>query len=233
VSVQLVEAAPESPFVQTGRVDCRVWERFACSVEASCQPIAARNDGDVHWPATVKDLSVKGVGLIAGRRFERGAGLAIELPATATRPADTLLAKVVHVRSLPGGKWLLGCSLISELDVDELDAILGMSHTHSPRAEADAVTPASKQCNVPGVVFRWLDGDDRVPPLRLRRLCLTGTWPLAPGTVLRARLSIAAEYQSLRLKVMSCSQDNGCWTVAYTFLDQPSAAAIDAFTLRR
>src|SRR6516225_2385721 len=76
--------------------ECRVYERFPVDLQASCQPIAARSDRDIVWPATVRDVSEGGVGLVLKRRFERGAGLAIELPGSDDRPAETLLAKVVH-----------------------------------------------------------------------------------------------------------------------------------------
>jgi HD-GYP domain-containing protein (c-di-GMP phosphodiesterase class II) len=44
------------------------------------------------------------------RRFERGTGLAIDLPAEPGYPGETLVARVVHLRVLPEGGWLLGCA---------------------------------------------------------------------------------------------------------------------------
>src|ERR1043165_2571735 len=64
------------------RVECRVRERRPCGLKTSCQPIAARGDKDVMWPATIRDISVASIGLVLGRRFEPGAGLAIEVPGT-------------------------------------------------------------------------------------------------------------------------------------------------------
>jgi hypothetical protein len=193
--------------------DCRIWERHGCEVQASCQPVAARNDRDIHWPATLRDLSVKGVGLVVGRRFEPGAGLAIELPETPTRPADTLLARVMHATALPDRKWLLGCSLVSELGADELEAIVGQVGT---TAKPEAAAPPEPFV-VNDVLLRHLEDRPGAPVVQLRRLLLTGTWPPAPGTVFKLRLRHApADAPWLRVKVHHCTRQDGRWTVAYT-----------------
>src|SRR5580692_1103433 len=90
--------------------DCRVWERHACGLQTSCQPIAARADKDILWRATLRDVSATGVGMVLDRRFEPGAGLSIEIPGLGG--GNTLLAKVVHATGLPEGKWLLGCAFV-------------------------------------------------------------------------------------------------------------------------
>jgi hypothetical protein len=206
-----------------GRVavsECRVWERYPCDVKASCQPVAARNDRDLHWPATLRDLSAKGVGIILGRRFEPGAGLAIELPETETRPADTLLARVIHVKALPGGRWLLGCSLLSELGVDELESIVGLGQVEAPPS-APRASEAPYQV-VPEVLFRWLDAGCGTKPFAAQRLFLKGSWPLRPGAVVRVRRGDAPEAW-LRVQVRSCAVHEGQWVVSCALVSRPSA----------
>jgi hypothetical protein len=88
MSTATVAAAPSSTKQPTGAELC-VWERFQCSLQTSCQPIAARGDHDVTWSARVRDISVGGIGLVLGRRFEPGAGLAVDIPASATSPGET------------------------------------------------------------------------------------------------------------------------------------------------
>src|SRR5262249_35993927 len=112
--------------------ECRVWERHPCDLEASCQPIAARGDRDRAWPGVIRDGSGGGGGLGLGRRFERGAGLAVEIPATASTPSEVLLARVVHATALPGGRWLLGCGFVSQLSDDELRRLLQLARPESP-----------------------------------------------------------------------------------------------------
>src|SRR5437667_7954790 len=57
-------------------LECRVWERFPCGLQTTCQPIAARGQDELSWSAHIRDLSVGGVGVVLKRRFERGAALA-------------------------------------------------------------------------------------------------------------------------------------------------------------
>jgi hypothetical protein len=212
-------------------VECRVWQRFPCQVPASCQPVAARSDGDVRWPATLRDLSIKGVGLILGRRFEPGAALAIELPATPTRPANTLLARVVHATAQPGGRWLLGCSLVSELSLDELESITGMARKSAVPAPAET-RPPSRDHVLAEVVFEWLRGGPAPRQFHARRLFLTGKWPLAPGTVLRVRRGNTPRGGAwLRVKVHSCIEHYGRWFVACSILDEPASGVLRSLGL--
>src|SRR5262245_36398352 len=108
-------------------LECRVWERFSCELQASCQPVAARSDTDLTWPGNIRDISATGVGIVLGRRFEPGSGLAIQLPASEVRSRNTVLARVKHATRLPDGNWLLGCCFISELSGDELQSLLDLS----------------------------------------------------------------------------------------------------------
>jgi hypothetical protein len=206
-----VATLDEAPGVPSG-VECRVWQRHSCDVEAACQPVAARNDRDLHWPASLKDLSVKGVGLVLGRRFEPGAGLAIELPDTDSRPGDTLLVRVVRVQAQGGGRWLHGCTLISELSSDELDSILGRSRAQA----APPAAPALREHIIPNVVLELSGTNSK--PLRARRLFLKGSWPLKPGAILRVRPGDSSVNAWVRLQVRACEQQGQRWTIRCTLL---------------
>jgi hypothetical protein len=187
--------------------------------------VAARDDGDIHWPATLKDLSTRGVGLVLGRRFERGAALAVELPALGGRPADTLLVRVVRVQSLGGGRWLLGCSLVGDLSDDQLESIVGPGL-------AEEAPPARREHVIPGVVLRILDMGPEPRLFRVRRLFLKGSWPPAAGTVLRVRTGKAcAGGHWLRLRVLRCEQQDGRWTVTCAVGGRPPAGLPGAFGL--
>jgi hypothetical protein len=182
-------------------------------VEATCQPVAARNDHDIHWPAMLRDVSSTGIGLVLGRRFEPGAALAIELPETPTRLGATLLARVIHAKPLPGGRWLLGCSLVGELGPDDLERLLGLGEATAapPPAQAPTLPPARVLASV---VFHWQASGTGAKPFQARRLFLTGNWPLAPGTILRVRRgNTPADGAWLRVQVQACTWDKGQWQV--------------------
>jgi len=229
-------------------VECRDRERQPCGLQTSCQPIAARGDKDVQWPATILDISVEGAGVVLDRRFERGAGLAIEVPGTRTQPGDTLLAKVVHTTALPGGRWLLGCIFVSELSDDDLLGVLALARAQQAfMQEEDALAEESggrhsrkqhpvsgsgryREVLIPGVNFEGTSNDGRVARVPVRRLFLSGTWPVPPGTVLKVKVAgQMTPLPEVKLKANSCVLGDGCWTLNYTFLEKPPVEILTLF----
>jgi hypothetical protein len=220
--------------------ECRVSERHPCGLQTSCQPIAARADKDYKWPAEVRDISVGGVGLVLRRRFERGTGLAIEIPGPDGQIADTLLAKVVHVTTRRDGAWLLGCQFVSGLSDDEMQRLLQLARAQTAEAdEADIFSDASASSKVADlaeasssmVVHRVrLEGPGQkgVEVSRaVRRFFLRGTWPLRAGTVLRLRIfKEGDEGPPVTVRVTRCVQQGKGWTVHYCFVGSPPAAAL-------
>jgi hypothetical protein len=205
-------ARPSPP---TG-VECRVYERFPCGLETSCQPVAARGDKDISWQARIRDISVGGVGLLLERRFERGTGLAVEIPATDSRAGDTLLVRVVHATRFPEGQWLLGCVLISPLSEEELETLLRIS------GAAQEPDRPHKTAVVQEVTWEgWLPGG-RVGARMVRRLFLTGSWPLKPGTRLNVWVGEKTARRTARVEINQCYSAGGGWTVNYRFLEKPS-----------
>jgi len=134
----LFPAAPPQPrFAGSGPA-----ARYPCELQASCQPLAAWLDKESCWPGMIRDLSTRGLGLILGRRFEPGSGLAVELPASAVRCEKTLLVKVTQVQSLSGGRWLLSCIFVSELSEDTVLTLVSQGEAGSPAALADSADQA-------------------------------------------------------------------------------------------
>lgn len=194
-------------------VECRVWERFPCGLETTCQPIAARGNEEPFWTAQIRDLSVGGVGVVLNRRFERGAGLAIEIPETTSCPATTLMGRVVHTTSMPGGQWLHGCEFVSLLSDDELQRLLDLG-----RAQSKPVANELSPHVVPDVILEGLEGD--YPRRLIRRFHLHGTWPPKPGTILKVRLGISGDHSYIRLE--RSVQEGANWVLFYTLCDSSS-----------
>lgn len=211
-------SAVGSPAQTPARIDCRVRPRHACDLEASCQPVAARGDQDLQWPGTIRDISTVGVGLVLKRRFEPGSGLAIEVPAVGDRAEETLLARVRHATRLPDGRWLHGCSFISELGDDELQSLLGLSGAQEPAGKAAADKPAV----VNDVTFQGLAEDGRTVAIRVKRLQPNPSWPLPAGTTLALRVA-GSTGGRVRLVVKESAQEGGKWVVHCRFLGSPRA----------
>ncbi len=95
--------------------------RFPADLAATCRPLQA---GPNTWAAVIQDVSGTGVRLRLARRFEPGAILAVEVPAGETGAA-TLYAKVVWVREAGPRKWSVGCVFKRQLEIGELETLLG------------------------------------------------------------------------------------------------------------
>ncbi len=194
-------------------------KRYACGLRATCQPVAAWMDRDFIWPATITDLSTGGVGIVLGRRFEPGAGLAVELPAMTDRTEETLLVRVMQVNALPGGHWMLGCAFLSELSEETVLALVNQG-SNPPACPSDAAVqqagpPSSSggraglESVVANVRFCVWFSDGRTLWFTAKRVFPKLAWPLASGEKLVFQLG----RESMPVLIHHCGQEAGRWTV--------------------
>src|SRR5215510_3979647 len=116
----LLSTLPEIP-TRLRRSDCRVHQRIPCAVPVSCQPTFLPGSGESRrQPALIRNVSLGGVNLVLGQRFESGTWLAIDLPGTESRRPFTLIAKVVHIQPAENDLWALGCQFVTDLSDYEL-----------------------------------------------------------------------------------------------------------------
>lgn len=185
--------------------ECRVYERHTCCVPTSCQPAAAREQ---RWQATILDISQGGVRLNLGRRFERGASLALELPGRDGEDPYTAFARVIHLRGEDDGSWTLGCQLIGELSEDELLRIAQTSMSD----ETDDGTSGRRV--VPSVLLRIALPESRAVRYRIRRVRAVGSWPLTPGRTVRLRGVAVNNFRAeSEFEVVSCEPAGDGWAV--------------------
>jgi len=227
---QLVRGASGPP-QSTPPIEGRVFARAACDVSTSCHPTSAWGRKDARWPASISDVSKGGVRLVLGRRFEPGAGLAIELPGDPGDEPSIVLAKVVYVRALPGGSWSLGCKFISELSDDEVQRLLApaqpapypqppapapLSPSRSLQAAAAPPTQqsASRKKVFPGVRLQLEVAPGKVIDCTIQRLAVPGTWPVAAGRTLTLRVDAPdGRRPLLRIEVLRSFLEGGHWTL--------------------
>src|SRR5262249_2945047 len=119
--------------------------RHPCELPTTCQPPSGWGNKDP-WPATIRDISTAGLSLALNRRFERGSGLAIELPG-GDGTYSTVLARVTSIWPHPESGWVLGCTFVSELSDEEVRSVL--EHNSLRQAGGEAATGA-----VTGVLFQ-------------------------------------------------------------------------------
>lgn len=73
-------------------------------------------------PALVKDVSLGGIILELGRKFDSGTLLRVEVAGSAESPALDLLVRVIHVTDRANGNWNLSCCFARELSEEDLQA---------------------------------------------------------------------------------------------------------------
>lgn len=98
--------------------------RFAIDLPAACRPARRRGAG---WPATVKDVSAGGIGLLLRHRFPIGTPLVLELRLTGSAAVREVSVRVVHavpVRSEGVVLWRTGCMFPAPLSDGELQSLL-------------------------------------------------------------------------------------------------------------
>jgi hypothetical protein len=100
----------------------RTTVRHTTRLKAPCPVIRVAEEGP--WFATIRNVTEKGIGLIANRPFRRGMLLTVELPDKRGELGHTRLLKVLHARPQPGNQWwVLGGEFLTKLAPAELDAI--------------------------------------------------------------------------------------------------------------
>ncbi len=76
------------------------------------------------WPLLIRNVSLRGLGILLARRFEPGTELTVCIPAGPVTRARTLRARVVRVEPDSLGHWVHGCLFAKELAQEELASLL-------------------------------------------------------------------------------------------------------------
>jgi CheY-like chemotaxis protein len=111
----------------------RAQVRYLCHLQHACRP-ADRGASNEIWLGRIRDISVSGLRVFLGRRFEPGTLLTIEIPGADREDTRRLLARVVRATAESEGQWGLGCSFISDLSEAALQSLLAGSNPE-PRGE--------------------------------------------------------------------------------------------------
>jgi hypothetical protein len=100
----------------------RTEERLPVSENSTC--VFASPVLEDFGPVKLKNLSLRGVGLVSSERMSVGLMLAVKLANPIKNFSKTGLARVVHVTPLPGDSYLVGCEWDSPLTYDELKILV-------------------------------------------------------------------------------------------------------------
>jgi serine/threonine protein kinase len=113
--------APKATITKKTDQERRGGARYAVELEAACRAVV--NAAGQRWPATITDLSLTGLCLLAKRRFETGSVLEITFTLTADDTTINQLARVRWAKSTETKSWLLGCEFVKAIADDDLNMI--------------------------------------------------------------------------------------------------------------
>jgi hypothetical protein len=154
-------------------------EQRSCSVATTCQPPSSWVKDP--WPAVIRAIWPRGLSLSLARRFEKGCGLAVEVPAN-DGSSSTMLARVTHVQPHEDG-YLLDVSFISELSEEEVEHVLSLSERGPGHVRMEVVA---------GVLFQARLADRSILRWLVRKLQVSDGWPLPEGKEMALSLPGAA-----------------------------------------
>jgi PilZ domain len=95
----------------------RCEDRFPVGDNSSC--VFASPVLDDFGPVKLKNISLRGVGLVTNEKLSVGLMLAVKLANRSLNFSKTALARVVHVTPLPGNSYLIGCEWDTPFTYDE------------------------------------------------------------------------------------------------------------------
>jgi hypothetical protein len=101
----------------------RTLVRHTTRLKAPCPVIRAAEVGP--WYATIRNVSDRGIGLIANRPFRPGTLLTVELPTISGQLSKARLLRITHARAQPGNQWwTLGGAFVRKLTPEEMQGLI-------------------------------------------------------------------------------------------------------------
>ena len=232
--------ATESPAPGHPSIACRIYERLTCEMPTTCQPASALAMKEMRWSAIITDISQGGVRVKLQRRFERGTGLAIEMPGDAQRESAVVFVKVRHVKAQDDGTWALGCKFISELSDDEVQRLITSDeYVLSSAKDNEVVEPEANEkfddestagtpVNVTFLTDVLVEIDaGRKDTIRcsIKRLDVSKCWPMSAGKAINiSGKAKDGTVWSMKIEVIELRRHEPNWHLR-TRLAQPASAS--------
>jgi hypothetical protein len=221
-------ARAERPPVQEER---RIWVRYPCDVEATCQPVDAPDSQRLS--ARVRNVSQGGINLQLPSRVETGSLLSVELPRGDGLGASTVLAYVVRVAPEDEGEWSVGCTFATELEAADLEPFGAKRQKPHP---LDQRTWVRFPCNVQATYQFVRDSEPKshaahVVNISANGVALQTAQPVDLGKLLS--LDLHSANGQFTLNILACvvrltTEEDGRWGLGCNLIRELSDQEINA-----
>jgi hypothetical protein len=94
-------------------------------------PVMVTPGGEPPAAADLRDLTVKGLGLLTTHFIRPDTFLRIHVPGVDGTPAHVLPAMVRHLTAHADGRWMIGCILLRRLEEDEVRGLIEREFANS------------------------------------------------------------------------------------------------------
>ncbi|MGE3803278.1 MAG: PilZ domain-containing protein [Gemmataceae bacterium] len=220
------------PALSFRRMEWRMWRHSYISQVPEAErlawirPCGEAQPGESNLaPAIVQDISLGGISFSVSRSIPSGMLLKVELPSFARDPIE-LLARVLHVRSQPGGaNWLLVCCFARELT----DEVLQQFGARRERPEKDDGRSWVRfPCAADTTVHVVLAAEPTEWHARIVNISAGGVGLIVPGvleggTLLNLDLrdpSNQQEPRTILIRVVHCDPEDNAYRLGCTFVDE-------------
>jgi hypothetical protein len=110
-------------------------ERLQVNLSALCW---ADDDAGLPSTAMILSLSTTGVGLISSALFDRGSTFSLDLTNESLTISRMQLARVVHVRPISDGNWIVGAEFLEPLSRNQVQELTACNAAQHAAVEAVA-----------------------------------------------------------------------------------------------
>jgi hypothetical protein len=175
------------------------------------------------WLATLRDISIHGVGLVADQPFRPGMLLSLRLP-TALH-----FVRVLHVRHQRGRSWVLGGQFDRPLPKKEFDALRTREPSLVPTSERRTVVRHATRLNAACPVAHAIEEGPWWTTIRgvsITGISLLAERPFKPGALLSVQLPGPAKATLLRVSHARRQAESKCWVADCAFLTRLPAAQV-------
>jgi PilZ domain len=193
-------------------------DRLPCKLPVQARLERVTEEG--LWLATIRDISVDGIGLMVNRPVKPGMFLTVEIPARPPVMRKPILVRVTHVRGQVGGRWwVLGGQFVRKLTREDLDTVTVRQPLIRPPVERRTAVRLKTRINTVCPVVRATEEGPWWASVRnasIQSVSLILNRPLRPGCCVAIELPTkSATLGKARLLCIkqACPQPGNKWWV--------------------